>query len=99
MLKVAVVHGREILMLKVAVVHGREILMLKVAVVHGREIVRFLPYHCLIHTMAMVWDQVKGHIQRRNSCYTLSALRNLLNEGRPRVMQTRIKHSIRRVIC
>ena len=47
----------------------------------GHEVVRLPPYHCELNPIELAWSQVKCHIKETNGFFTLSAVKELTDEG------------------
>ena len=47
---------------------------------HGHQIVRTPPYHCEYNAEELIWAQIKGGVARRNTKFTITHVRSLLEE-------------------
>ena len=47
----------------------------------GHEVVHLPPYHCELNPIELAWSQVKRHIKDNNRLFTLSAVKDLSQEG------------------
>src|ERR1043166_2344722 len=50
----------------------------EIAAQHGHEVLRLPPYHCDLNPIELVWAQVKSHVARNNTNFTVASLEPLI---------------------